>query len=82
MEQLVGVTLMTLALLDVFLTVLYARAGTGIFARRVSHVLWWVFRHLSRSYLELRGDRETAGDHQPRLAPLRRFSEEVAFDAA
>ncbi|MCU1292233.1 MAG: hypothetical protein JWP08_1083 [Bryobacterales bacterium] len=48
MEQLVGATLMTLALLDVFLTVLYARAGTGIFARRVSHVLWWVFRHLSR----------------------------------
>ena len=39
---------MALVLLDVFLTVLYARAGTGVFSRRVARLLFWVFRFAAR----------------------------------
>ena len=39
-EQIAGGLLFLLGLLDVFLTVLYARAGTGIFSRRVTAACW------------------------------------------
>jgi hypothetical protein len=54
-EQLAGALLIFSALLDIFLTVLYAkigshgasRAGTGIISLRVGRATWWMFRHIS-----------------------------------
>jgi len=54
-EQLVGALVIVCALLDIFLTVLYAkigahgasRAGAGIISLRVARAVWWLFRHLS-----------------------------------
>jgi hypothetical protein len=54
-EQLAGALLIFCALLDIFLTVLYAkigshglsRAGTGIISLRVARATWWMFRHIS-----------------------------------
>jgi hypothetical protein len=39
-EQIVGVGLMLLFLADIFLTVLYARAGTGLLAPRWNRLVW------------------------------------------
>jgi hypothetical protein len=62
-EQLAGALLIFCALIDIFLTVLYAkigshgasRAGTGIISLRVGRATWWMFRHLS-SRLPVRRD--------------------------
>ena len=43
-----GVLLMLFALLDVFLTVLYARAGTGIFSRFVCAWEWRLLRRIAK----------------------------------
>ncbi len=48
LEQGLGVALVSLVLLDVFLTVLYARMGTGIASRRLACVLWYLFRAATR----------------------------------
>ena len=47
-EQIAGAGLLLLGLLDVFLTVLYARAGTGIFSRAVTAACWRTMLALSR----------------------------------
>lgn len=47
-EQIAGVLLFLAALLDVFLTVLYARAGTGIFSRLVTGACWRIMKAASR----------------------------------
>lgn len=39
-EPLAGVSLMALVLADVFLTILYARAGTGIISDRLARLIW------------------------------------------
>jgi hypothetical protein len=44
LEQVLGVLLVLLVLADVFLTVLYARAGTGIVGIRLARVTWAAFR--------------------------------------
>jgi hypothetical protein len=49
-EQTVGVLLMLLTLIDVFLTVLYARANTGIISPRLAHVVWWIFKTTSKLF--------------------------------
>ena len=54
-EQIMGAFLMLLILLDVFLTVLYARMDTGIISPRVAHVVWWVFSVLSKPFGRRRG---------------------------
>jgi len=54
-EQLAGALVILCALVDIFLTVLYAkigahgasRAGAGIISLRVARATWWIFRHLS-----------------------------------
>lgn len=43
-ERALGAALMLLILADVFLTVLYARMGTGILSRRVARLAWKLFR--------------------------------------
>ena len=48
LEQTSGFLLLALVLLDVFLTVLYARLGTGILAPRISQGVWRLFRGASR----------------------------------
>jgi hypothetical protein len=52
LEPLAGAVLMALVLVDVFLTVLYARMGAGILGTQVAHLTWAVFRgaakHLRR----------------------------------
>lgn len=48
LEPLAGGIVLAITLLDVFLTVLYARAGTGLLARRLARGVWHLFRGLSR----------------------------------
>ncbi|MFL6798018.1 MAG: two pore domain potassium channel family protein [Xanthobacteraceae bacterium] len=45
MEQSLGGLLMLLVLADVFLTVLYARAGTGIISEKLARMVWAIFRN-------------------------------------
>lgn len=54
-EQVVGALLMALVLLDVFLTVLYARVGTGIISTRVARGTWLSVRALAKSMPSRRG---------------------------
>ena len=49
-EQIIGALLMLLILLDVFLTVLYARADAGILSPRVALGVWWLFRTISKLF--------------------------------
>jgi hypothetical protein len=46
----IGVLLIAIVVLDVFLTVLYARIGTGIVSHRIACWMWRVFRLLSRPF--------------------------------
>src|SRR4051812_4836484 len=54
-EQIAGAVLMTVVLLDIFLTVLYARAGTSLFSQAVSRAIWFVFYLVSRRLGRNRG---------------------------
>ena len=47
LEPLAGWIVLAVTLLDVFLTVLYARAGTGLLAPRLARGVWFVLRALS-----------------------------------
>src|SRR5436190_1711139 len=47
LEPLAGGIVLAITLLDVFVTVLYARAGTGVLAPRLARGVWRVFRGLS-----------------------------------
>ena len=47
LESLAGGVVLAITLLDVFLTVLYARAGTGLLAPRLFRGVWRIFRGLS-----------------------------------
>jgi hypothetical protein len=47
LEPLAGGIVLAITLLDVFLTVLYARAGSGLLAPRLARGVWRVFRGLS-----------------------------------
>src|SRR5919205_90432 len=55
LEHLSGALLMLLVLLDVFLTVLYARAGTGLISRVHARWTWRFFRSVSKPFGRLRG---------------------------
>jgi hypothetical protein len=44
LEQVFGALLMLAVLLDVFLTVLYARVGTGILSHKLARLTWRLFR--------------------------------------
>src|SRR4051812_22322671 len=46
-EPLAGTLLMALVLADVFLTVLYARAGTGVISDRLARLVWLALRGLA-----------------------------------
>jgi hypothetical protein len=48
MEPLGGGIVLAITLLDVLLTVPYARAGSGLLAPRLARGLWRIFRGLSR----------------------------------
>ncbi len=54
-EQVAGAVVMVVALLDIFLTVLYARAGTALFSPVVSRSIWLLFRLVSRPFGRNRG---------------------------
>jgi hypothetical protein len=54
-ERVLGAALIVVILLDVFLTVLHARMGTGFLSRRVARVLWVLFRLVSRRLGRRRG---------------------------
>jgi len=56
LEQALGVFLVLLVLADVFLTVLYARAGTGIISVRVARVTWAAFRAATGAFGPRGGD--------------------------
>ena len=53
-EQILGGLLLLLILLDVFLTVLYARASSGIFSPRVARSVWWVLKTFSKPFPRVR----------------------------
>jgi lipid-binding SYLF domain-containing protein len=44
LERALGVAVMGIVLVDVFLTVLYARIGTGLVVERAGHIAWIAFR--------------------------------------
>ena len=48
MIQFLGICLVALALVDVFLTVLYARIGTGLSSPFIARGMWWLFKRLGR----------------------------------
>jgi len=54
-EQIAGAVVTVVVLLDVFLTVLYARAGTELISPVVSRTIWGVFRLVSRPLGRHRG---------------------------
>ena len=54
-EQIAGAGVTVVTLLDIFLTVLYARAGTALFSHAVSRGVWLVFRIVSRPFGRNRG---------------------------
>src|SRR5215213_10040349 len=53
-EQGLGVVLIAVVLLDVFLTVLYARVGTGIISHPLACLTWRAFRALSKPFTQSR----------------------------
>jgi hypothetical protein len=55
LELLGGAIVMAAALLDVFLTVLYARAGTGVLSPFVTRGAWRLFRVVARAFGFRRG---------------------------
>jgi hypothetical protein len=50
LEQTGGAALMLLFIADIFLTVLYARAGTGLLAPRWNRLLWAAFKGISKLF--------------------------------
>jgi hypothetical protein len=54
-EQAAGALVVLFVLVDVFLTVLYARAGTGILSSRLARTLWRGFKPFSRLFGRNRG---------------------------
>jgi len=55
LEQLIGAALMLLLLTDIFLTVLYARAGTGLLAPYWTRAIWAVLHSLAKLLGRRRG---------------------------
>ena len=47
LEQVAGLCLLTLILLDIFVTVLYARVGSGLIAPHLEHLFWRLMRRIS-----------------------------------
>jgi hypothetical protein len=56
LEQALGTLPVLVILLDVFLTVLYARVGTGIISSRLARLIWRLFRGLAKLVGSRRGD--------------------------
>jgi hypothetical protein len=54
-EQIAGAVVIVLVLLDIFLTVLYARAGIAVFSSGMSRAIWLLFRVVSRPFRRHRG---------------------------
>jgi len=50
LEQTIGAALVLFILVDVFLTVLYARIGAGVFSPRLARVIWRTFRGAARPF--------------------------------
>jgi len=48
--RILGVLLILLVLLDVFLTVLYARVGAGVIAHKLTCITWRLFRGIARPF--------------------------------
>jgi hypothetical protein len=55
LEQAAGVLLMLFTLVDVFLTVLYARANTGLLSRQMARLVWWIFKTISKPFGRAQG---------------------------
>jgi hypothetical protein len=50
LQQISGIVIVLLILLDVFLTVLYARMGSGLLSPRLARIVWYAFRLAARSF--------------------------------
>ena len=50
LQQISGILIVLLILLDVFLTVLYARMGSGLISPQLARTVWRVFRVVARSF--------------------------------
>ncbi|HEX9962911.1 MAG TPA: hypothetical protein VGB00_18405, partial [Pyrinomonadaceae bacterium] len=55
LEQALGGLLFLLILADIFLIVLYARMGSGIISNRLAHLIWRLFRLVSKPFGRRRG---------------------------
>lgn len=49
LQQICGILIVLLILVDVFLTVLYARMGSGLISPRLAHLVWRIFHKLAQS---------------------------------
>ena len=54
-EQIAGAAVTVVVLLDIFLTVLYARAGTELLSALVARAIWHAFRRVSQPFAARRG---------------------------
>jgi hypothetical protein len=50
LQQIIGILIVLVILLDVFLTVLYARMGSGLISPQLAQAIWRVFRVVARSF--------------------------------
>jgi hypothetical protein len=50
LEQALGAIIVILVLLDIFLTILYARIGASVFSNRIAKLVWGVFRLISKLF--------------------------------
>ena len=50
LQQISGILIVLLILLDVFLTVLYARMGSGLISPQLARTVWRAFRVVARSF--------------------------------
>jgi hypothetical protein len=55
LQQISGIAIVLLILLDVFLTVLYARMGSGLLSPWLSRLVWSLFRGVARSFPRQQG---------------------------
>jgi len=55
LEQVAGAVVILVVLLDIFLTVLYARAGSELVSPTVSRTIWFLFRLAARRFGRYRG---------------------------
>src|SRR5688500_8586261 len=56
LQQALGAIILLLVLLDIFLTILYARIGASLFSNRIAKLVWGLFLLISKPFGRRAGD--------------------------